>query len=136
MDRQVRARVFELFVDQTRVVDAESIAAGTGWDVTEVERSLGNLVDEHRVALTGDGAVAMAHPFSGVPTDFRAVIGDSWWQANCAWDALAILALLGDGEAYGPGGLVWNVEEGRVTPEGIVHLLVPARHFWDDVFFT
>ena len=67
------------------------------------------------------------------------MIGDRTWFANCAWDALAILALLGDGKAIATGAageLVWTVEDGKVSPRGIVHLLVPAKNFWDDVGFT
>lgn len=78
----------------------------------------------------------MAHPFSGVPTRYRASIGDDWWHANCAWDALAILSLLGDGEVTGPNGRLWHTFRGEVSPDGIVHLVVPARSFWDDVEFT
>ena len=135
-DRAVRARIYDLFVGGARRVDGAALAADGDWDPEEVAASLRRLADEHRIALTVEGDVAMAHPFSGVPTGYRAVIGDDWWQANCAWDALAILALLGDGVARGPDGLVWEVEDGRVHPEGIVHLLVPAFRFWDDVVFT
>ena len=135
-DREVRARIYELFVDEVRTVDAAVLAQRSGWDVSEVSESLERLADEHRIALTDDGAVQMAHPFSGVPTPYISRIGSRWWFANCGWDSLAILALLGDGEASGPDGLEWHVQDGRVRPEGIVHLLVPARHFWDDVTFT
>ena len=34
------------------------------------------------------------------------------------------------------GELVWTVKDGNVSPRGIVHLLVPAKNFWDDVGFT
>ncbi len=78
----------------------------------------------------------MAHPFSGVDTGHTATIGDRTWWANCAWDALAILALLGDGVARCPGEIEWVVADGAVSPLGFVHLLVPASRFWDDVVFT
>ncbi|MGD2059260.1 MAG: organomercurial lyase [Acidimicrobiia bacterium] len=136
VDRAVRARIYELFVDGARVVDAGTLAAATGLTRPEVTQSMADLAAEHRIALADNGRVRMAHPFSGVPTSYRARIGERWWWANCAWDSLAILALLGDGEAEGPDGLTWSVREGRVEPDGIVHLLVPARSFWDDVGYT
>ena len=77
----------------------------------------------------GSHRVEMAHPFSGVNTGYRSVVGDRSWNANCAWDALAILALMGDGEAYAPGAdgdLAWTVDDGKVSPDGVVHLLIPA----------
>lgn len=139
-DRQVRAQIYRLLEGGVSTVDAPVIADSRGWDTPEVESSLGRLADEHVIALVeATPQVWMAHPFSGVETSYQAVIGDRSWYANCAWDALAILALLGDGEALATGAgaeLVWNVEGGRVTPPGIVHLLVPAKNFWDDIGFT
>lgn len=139
-DRQVRAQIYKLLAGGASTVDAAVIATSRGWDTPEVEVSLLRLADSHIVALIDETTrVWMAHPFSGVETAYQAVIGDQSWYANCAWDALAILALLGDGEARASGAtreLVWKVEDGSVTPRGIVHLLVPAKNFWDDIGFT
>ena len=135
-ERNVRARIYTLLAGGARRVDAAVLTAGFGWDTDEVTSALQSLAEEHRIALTEDGEVWMAHPFSGIPTPYRAVIGDRSWNANCAWDALAILSLLGDGEARCPGDLVWTVTGGTVSPEGLIHLLVPARLFWEDIGFT
>ena len=83
----------------------------------------------------------MAHPFSAVATDFLVIIGDRQWYANCVWDGLSILALLGDGtlETHSPatGELIrFTVTDGEVLGEGLVHFLVPARRFWVDIGFT
>jgi hypothetical protein len=83
----------------------------------------------------------MAHPFAGVPTDFRVNIGGREWFANCAWDGLAILALLGNGtlETHSPAGgesLRFEAAAGVVHGQGIIHFLVPPRRFWDDIEFT
>lgn len=117
-------------------MDADSIARSRGWDPHEVATSLRSLNEAHRIVLSeGTLKVEMAHPFSGVDSGYRAVIGERSWNANCAWDALAILSLLGDGIALADG-LSWSVHNGKVTPDGIVHMLVPARGFWDDIGFT
>mgnify|MGYP002260981813 CR=1 FL=1 len=42
--------------------------------------------------IPGTDSVWMAHPFSGVPTDFVVTINGRRWFANCVWDGLAILA--------------------------------------------
>jgi len=139
-DRQVRAQIYRLVAGGASSVDASVISSSRGWDTPEVESSLKRLAVEHVIALLDDSyRVWMAHPFSGIETSYQTVIGDQAWYANCAWDALAILALLGDGEARASGAageLVWKVQDGQVTPRGIVHLLVPAKNFWDDVGFT
>lgn len=136
-DSKVRARIYDLFVNGVREVDVDAVAGSCGWDPVEVAVAFSNLAEEHQIALIdGDRRVWMAHPFSGVPTSYRAVLGNRSWYANCAWDALAILALLGDGQAVGEDGLVWEVDQGVVSPGGFVHLLVPARRFWEDIGFT
>lgn len=128
-DREVRARVYELFVAGHRTIDAELIG------IEGASEALRRLASENRLVLDG-GNVLMAHPFSGVDTGHTATIGDTTYWSNCAWDALAVLSLLGDGVARCPDGPEWHVREGVVSPEGVIHLLVPASRFWDDVVFT
>lgn len=136
-DRSVRAEIYGLFAGGVDRVDVGVVARSGGWDEVDVGLSFQRLADEHRIALIDDGnRVWMAHPFSGVPTAYRAVSGERSWFANCAWDSLAILSMLGDGEAVGEDGLVWKVSQGVVAPDGLVRLVVPARHFWDDIGFT
>ena len=139
-DRQVRAQTYRLFIGGVTVVDAAALAGSGGWIPEEVEASLDRLAEAHVIKLVAEShRVEMAHPFSGVETGYRSVVGDRSWNANCAWDVLAILALMGDGEAFAreaDGDLVWAVDNGKVSPDGVVHLLTPARHFWDDVGFT
>lgn len=135
-DRTVRSQVYRLLAGGATEVDAGSIAISRGWEIGEVEAALDRLDQAHRLALAhGSHKVQMAHPFSGVETGHRAVIGERSWNANCAWDALAVLSLLGDGEAHSDG-LVWNVADGVVSPNGLIRFLVPARDFWDDIGFT
>ena len=139
-DRQVRAQIYRLFSDGMTVVDAAAMAESRGWVAEEVEASLGRLAEAHLLKLAeGSHRVEMAHPFSGANPGYRTVVGDRSWNANCAWDALALLALMGDGEAFAPGAdgdLVWTVDDGKVSPDGVVHLLIPASRFWDDIGFT
>ena len=135
-EREVRAKVYEMFRDGVVQITTDTLATRYGWVSEAVDQALVNLEAEHRLVLRSDGAVWMAHPFSGVVTGYLARIGNRVWNANCAWDALAILALLGDGRAEGPDGLTWEVREGQVDPSGLVHLVVPVNRFWDDIGFT
>lgn len=137
-DRRVRAQVYRLLLGGAASVDSIVVADSRGWDPGEVEASFDRLSAEHRLALVpGSHRIWMAHPFSGVETGHRSIVGESSWNANCAWDALAILALLGDGETVAPDGQPrWSVSSGAVDPAGYIHLLVPARSFWQDIGFT
>lgn len=139
-ERSVRGEVFRLFAAGRVEVDAAELARSRGWELHDVEKALAGLEDQHRIKLVpGTHRVWMAHPFSGLDTGYAAHVDNRSWFANCAWDALAIVALLGNGNgrATGRDGAIdWSVEEGRVSPGGIVHLLVPARQFWDNIGFT
>jgi hypothetical protein len=85
----------------------------------------------------------MANPFSAVPTPHRVHADDRWWYANCAWDAFGILAALGvDGHVSSScpdcaDSIAIDVVGGKpTTDEYVVHLNVPAAHWWDDIVFT
>ncbi len=136
LDRNIRAEVYRQLVEGSKSVDSESIAGSLDLHSQEVAASLSRLENEHRLALDGD-RVRIANPFSGVPTDYTATVRRRSWFANCAWDGLAILGLLGDGLVRRKGtDLAWQVRDGEVTPGGFIHLRVPAARFWDDIVFT
>jgi hypothetical protein len=134
-ERAVRAAVYECFIDSIEPT-VPALVTRTGLSADEVRRALEALADDDRLALDETGAVTMAHPFSSVATGWEAVVGDRTWHANCAWDALAILALLGDGSIRRDGTETWRIVDGRVEPEGIIHFVVPPREFWADIGFT
>jgi len=142
VDRTVRAAIYRLLVSGEPGPTTLHVAGRTGLEPGATAEAFHRLAAEHRLVLVpGEDRVAMAHPFSGVPTGYRAMIGERTWWANCGWDAFGILALLGDGTVHagsptGAGSATWSVEDGKVSPDGLVHFVVPARHFWDDIGFT
>jgi hypothetical protein len=95
------------------------------------------------------GEIWMAGPFSAAPTPYEVRVGDRSWWANCAWDMLGVAAL-----AARPGGpaeldaactdcgapMPMRVEAGAAAVEGgdgaVVHFVVPARRWYDDIGFT
>ena len=140
--RAVRAAVYTAFRDTTRPPTPDEVASALGAPREAVVAALRALADEHIFVLMPDGeTIWMAHPFSGVPTDVVAAVGAKRWFANCVWDGLSIIALFGDGrlETVSPAThnpLVFDVADGRVAGEGLVHFLVPAARFWDDIHYT
>jgi hypothetical protein len=118
------------------------LAAAMKAEPEDVAAALRTLASGHALVLDhASGCVRMAHPFSGVPTDFVVTIDGRRWFANCAWDGLSILAMLGDGclDTHSPATgepLRFEVDGGTVRGDGLIHFLVPARHFWDDIVFT
>lgn len=142
MHRRIRAHIYACFRDTTLPPTVESISRDLELPARSVRESLEKLAGSHAIVLRPDThEIWMAHPFSGVPTDYTATSGDRTWFANCGWDAVAILALLGNGTLRSKDPLTsstneWTVSNGQVRPAGVVHFLVPARKFWDDIGFT
>ncbi len=105
-------------------------------------QALEGLAAEHCLVLQpGTHSIWMAHPFSGIATDFAVSSGGRTWFANCVWDGLAILALFGDGslDTHSPASgapLRFEVRDRSITGEGLVHFLVPAAEFWADIGYT
>jgi hypothetical protein len=118
---------------------------GLGLAEDEVADAYRRLHDAHALVLhPGSTTIRMLNPFSAVETPHRVEAGGRSWFANCAWDALGIPAALhADGvvESACPdcgeqvelevrgGGLVRGADL-------LVHFVVPARHWWDDIAFT
>jgi hypothetical protein len=106
--------------------------------------ALRRLHDARRLVLApGTARVRMALPFSAVATDFRVEAGNRSWYANCAWDGLGVLAALDcDGlmathcaDCGEQIGCV--VRDGRLDPSDcVVHFVVPAARWWDDIVHT
>ena len=141
-ERRVRAAVIQSLRDTSHAAPAAAIAVSLGASEVAVVAGLHVLADAHRLVLIpGTDSVWMAHPFSAVATDFVVTIGVRQWFANCVWDGLSILALLGDGalDTHSPATgepIRLRASAGMVLGDAMVHFLVPARHFWDDIGFT
>jgi len=96
------------------------------------------------IASTTTGEIWMSGPFSALPTRFR-VHGPtvSWW-ANCAWDMLGIPASLNISARIHTScaccdesvGIDVDAETGPREEAGIVHILLPARRWYEDIGFT
>ncbi|HSQ33068.1 MAG TPA: organomercurial lyase [Gemmatimonadaceae bacterium] len=92
------------------------------------------------------GEIWMAGPFAGYPSSYR-VHGSrvSWW-ANCAWDMLGVARLSHERvrvdtqctDCGEPITLDVDPESGvKGNARGmVVHFLVPARRWYDDIGFT
>lgn len=62
----------------------------------EVRAGLQTLAGHRHLALSEDGEITMAHPFTAVPLGFSAMGQDTLWWGGCAWDSFALPHLLPD----------------------------------------
>jgi hypothetical protein len=141
----VRLAVYRRFADSGRPPTPNELAVTFGVAEREIRVALDSLAASRHLALSDDGDVVMAHPFSAIPLGFSVMGPSTLWWGGCAWDAFALPHLLDldDGVLVAttcPGcgaPLAWNVAlEG--PPEGteVAHFLVPADRMWDDVVHT
>ena len=136
---ELRNRTYAAFVELGRAPSASELG-----DEDEVRSGWRELHDAHALVLNpATDEIRMANPFSAVPTAYRVQADGRWWYANCAWDALGILAALAvDGrvESSCPDcGEPYAVDVRDRTvyrPDLLFHCLVPAAHWWDDIVFT
>jgi hypothetical protein len=90
------------------------------------------------------GEIWMAGPFAASPTEYKVVGRHTQWFANCAWDMLGIASIVGEpvhidarcgdcGEA-----MTFDVDasDAELDDDSVVHFLVPAAHWYDDIGFT
>ena len=138
----LRNATYRLFADLGRAPIWAEVADALGWSAPDVEAGWRELQRAHALALDRDGGLLMANPFSAVPTVHRVRARDRWWYANCAWDAFGIPAALGRDAtietrcAWSGEPIPCGVRNGRSYGDGIIHLLVPAARFWDDITYT
>ena len=145
LDLRVRNEVYAAFVREGGAPTSPETAAALGLAPEEVEGAFHRLHQAHALVLQpGSTEIRMLNPFSAVETPHRVESGGRTWFANCAWDALGIPAALhADGrvESCCPDcgeTLELEIRDGELVrgADLLVHFVVPARHWWDDIGFT
>jgi len=134
-DVGLRRRILAFFAERARPPSPADVDATAG--------DYRRLAETHAVVLGEDGSIVIANPFSGVPTAYTAEAGGRSWDANCAWDALGILAALRrDGTVRTSCSdcgepLALHVRGGAlVGTDAVAHFLVPAAAWYDDLVRT
>ena len=144
LDNDVRLHVYQEFVEAGRPPSASETADALGVAVEDAEAAYGRL-EEARVVVLAPGTLTiwMANPLSAVPTPFRAETERGSYWGNCAWDGLGVIAMLGgDGRLAASCGdcgepLEFRVRGGELEPvDAVVHYVVPARRWWENIAFT
>jgi Alkylmercury lyase len=143
-DIQVKLAVYRHFAGTGHGPSPREVAGRVGSDVESVLDAYRRLRAQRLLVLQADGSsIRMASPFSGVPTQHVVEAGGIQYFANCAWDALGVLAAL-----HKPGtihsrceqsGEPFRLNVGLQGPEPsdwLFHCLVPAAKWWDDIVFT
>jgi hypothetical protein len=140
---RVRTLIYEEIVTAGRAPTVGDVAHLSGASEVEIADAFRSLADAHVVVLKpGTTDLWSAPPFSAVPSSFTVQSGERSWYAPCAWDMFGIPAAL-NRDATLRAHCAWSgvplpavVKDQQASGAGIIHLVVPARHFWDDIFDT
>jgi hypothetical protein len=121
----------------------EGLAEAAELTLDAARQSLAELAEAHVLVLMPDAeTVRYAAPFAGGPTGFRVRAGKGSWYAPCAWDAFGIPAALhSDADidarcAFSSEPLACGVSGGIAYGKAVVHMLIPAARFWEDIVYT
>jgi hypothetical protein len=141
VDVRVRLATYEFFVEEARAPVAAEVAELLDIAPVDVEQSFRRLHDAHVLVLApGSPYIWMAHPFSALPTSYRARVGDRNYWANCAWDVFGIVAMLGGNGVISARCAdcaevlsVEVIDSDIPTTDHVVHFAVPATAWWDNI---
>ena len=145
LDLRIRNHLYASFTAGDGARTPAETASELGLAEDEVAAAYRRLHDAHALVLhPGSLAIRMLNPFSAVETPHRVEAGGRSWFANCAWDVLGIPAALHTGGAIRSQcpdcaeAVELEVRDGRLTrgADLLVHFVVPARRWWDDIGFT
>ncbi|NUT57178.1 MAG: hypothetical protein HOQ03_14535 [Thermoleophilia bacterium] len=145
LDLRIRNHAYGSFASTGNAPDPLTAGADLGLAEQEVADAYRRLHDAHALVLhPGTTRIRMLNPFSAVETPHRVEAGGRSWYANCAWDALGIPAALHtDGSIRSACPDCGEPLELEVRDDALergadllVHFVVPARKWWDDIAFT
>lgn len=143
-DQDVRLCAYRLLLQRGVTPLAVEIADDLSRTEADIRVSLERLYKQKALALMPESReILMASPWSAVPTIYVTECGGRNWWANCAWDALAIPAAMKQPGRVSTScaccgeSMVAEVDGRRlVAGDGVVHIALPARIWWQDIFFT
>ena len=144
-DAQLRTFIYDHVITSGKLPLTAEIGLRFGITPVEARNRLASLKIGKTVLVHPEtGEIWMAGPFASSSCGYELSDGTTTWQANCAWDAFGVAELVGKPLQARTNCPDCNKEiEFRCDPErpwnppgAIVHFLVPARHWYDNIGFT
>ena len=147
LQQRMRLFIFEQFLENAVPPVVEQLMREFSIPRAVAAEVLGNLESARHIALVkGTARILMAFPFSAIATPFRTTVRGGSYFANCAWDAIAFHAMLGDDirvESFCHHCAVpiqIELHDGRATlvdpPQSLVYFALPPTRWWDDIITT
>ena len=146
--QRIRLHVYEHFLEHGRPPIAEELMRDFPLSREEVGATLRELQGQRNLAVVkGTLRILMAFPFSAIATPFRVRVRGRDYFANCAWDAVAFHAMLGEDDVdidsychHCAQPIRIELRGGRagvVEPaDTIIYLALRPAQWWDDIVTT
>ena len=144
---RVRLFIFEQFLKNAQAPVVEELMIEFSLPRETVTASLDELAAARHIALVpGSARILMAFPFSAIATPFRVMARGRTYFANCAWDAVAFHAMLGD-EVHVESfchhcatPIRIELKDGGATGveprEALVYLALRPTQWWENIVTT
>jgi hypothetical protein len=145
-DDALRVFIYDELISGGRAPSSGEIATRFGVDPADVRARLAAL-NIGKTVLVDERTheIRMAGPFAARPSAHTLSDGKMTWWANCAWDMFGVAILVGrtlSGRATCSdcGDTLMVPCDPDVPPaatvDAVVHFLLPARRWYDDIGFT
>jgi hypothetical protein len=140
----LRVFVYESLIARAHVPMATDVAAHFGVTRDEaLEAIQGVKIGKTLLPDPRTGDIWMAGPFSARLTPYEVTGGARRWWANCAWDMLGVAALVNapvdiSARCTDCGDVIafQLAPDDEIVPHAVVHFLLPARRWYEDIGFT
>jgi hypothetical protein len=143
----LRRYIYDQLLSHGLPPSSEQIGEHFGVSADDARQAIGSLkLGKTVLAHPTTGEIWMAGPFAARPSSYRVVGSRLAWWANCAWDMLGVMAIANQAvrvetectDCREPISVDATPGEGVLGASGdlVVHFLVPARHWYDDIGFT
>ncbi len=144
---RVRLFIFEHFLTHTQAPVVEELMGEFSLPRETITAILDELVAARHIALVpGSARILMAFPFSAIATPFRVTTRGQQYHANCAWDAVAFHAMLGEEVQvesfchHCATPIRIELRDGRATRveprETLVYLALRPTQWWENIVTT
>ena len=144
---RVRLSIFERFLRDGQAPTVEELMTEFSLPREKVTGILEALAVARHIALVpGSARILMAFPFSAITTPFRVMARGQRYFANCAWDAVAFHAMLGEDVQvdsfchHCATPINIDLRGGRATrvepAETLVYLALRPTQWWENIVTT
>lgn len=140
----LRMHVYDRLLDSGRPPTLRELAERYRVPEAEARRALAEMkIGKTVLVHPRSGEIWMAGPFAAAETPYRIVGQRARWFANCAWDMLGAAVVVNEPVRIETSctdcGDPWHLDVDPARPfahDGVVHFLVPARRWYDDIGYT